>query len=175
DEVITDFVATVAGTYTARVSGAAGAYSLVVTRNADFDAEANNTLAQAQSLFAGGAGRLWALGHVGDVGVPTDSRVLYFSDVSPAGADPYLQALANLGITPTVVPQSSTAAPDTYPQLVTQLTAGGWDLVIFQQRFWFSDTVVTPLVNYLNAGGRSTSSTLKPTPGFPPQPPALHP
>jgi hypothetical protein len=89
--------------------------------------------------------------------------VLYFLDVGPGGADPYLQALSNLGITPTVVPQSSTTAPDTYPQFVTQLNAGGWDLVIFQQRFWSDGGIgfgwVTPLVNHINTGGRVIYST----------------
>ena len=103
-------------------------YSLVVTRNSDFDTEPNSEFLPRASQPLGPAvdGVQTALGHTigGGGGVSTTARVLYFSDVSPAGTDPYLAALANLGITPTVVPQSSTAAPDTYPQFVTQLSAG---------------------------------------------------
>jgi hypothetical protein len=160
NQVINNFRATTAGTYYAAVRGAAGTmgvnYTLVVTRNADFDTERNDTAATAQDI----TGTVGALGHVvGGGGTTAGARVLYFSDVSPAGPDPYLQALTSLGITPTVVPQSSTSAPDTYPQFVTQLTAGGWDLVIFQQRFWFDASVVTPLVDYVNGGGRIIWST----------------
>jgi hypothetical protein len=94
-------------------------------------------------------------------------HVLYFSDVSPGGPDIYLQVLSSLGITPTVVPQSSTSAPDTYPQFATQLQTGTWDLVIFQQRFWFDPSVITPMINYVNSGGRFLWTTWNRTQIFP--------
>ena len=50
-EVISDFKATTAGTYTIAVSGTPGtSYSLVITSNADFDTEPNNSFATAQNL-----------------------------------------------------------------------------------------------------------------------------
>src|SRR5262249_19494731 len=60
DRVLT-FVAPSAGTYYARVSGTGSAdYNLVVTRNAAFDTEANDTPAQAQPL----SGLAGALGYI---------------------------------------------------------------------------------------------------------------
>jgi hypothetical protein len=68
DEVIDNFVAATAGTYYVRVSGSnlAGTdYSLVVTRNADFDTENNDNIASAQSLVSSqAAGRRWVLGQI---------------------------------------------------------------------------------------------------------------
>src|SRR5262249_1280571 len=54
--VITDFTATVAGTYYAVVNNTTSGltYQLLVTRNAEFDTEPNNTFATAQNI--GGAG-----------------------------------------------------------------------------------------------------------------------
>jgi hypothetical protein len=68
--VISNFAVAVGGTYYARVSGGTGSsvpYSLVVTRNAAFDTEDNNTAATAQSLGANEG----ALGYAGG------STVLY--------------------------------------------------------------------------------------------------
>ena len=66
DQVISDFVASAPGTYYARVSSAADTasdYSLLVTRNSEFDTEKNDTLATAQGLVSTQvAGRAWALG-----------------------------------------------------------------------------------------------------------------
>ena len=50
DQVINDFVATAAGTYYARVVGTGAEYTLVMTRNADFDTESNDALDAAQPL-----------------------------------------------------------------------------------------------------------------------------
>ncbi len=71
DGVINNFVSPAGGTYEAVVSGAAGlGYSLVVTRGADFDTEANNSFDNAQPLdgvnvalgaISAGAGALFTL------------------------------------------------------------------------------------------------------------------
>ncbi|REJ69191.1 MAG: hypothetical protein DWQ31_05400 [Planctomycetota bacterium] len=50
DAAISNFIATTAGTYFARVVGSTTDYRLIVTRDADFDTESNNDLAGAQSL-----------------------------------------------------------------------------------------------------------------------------
>ncbi len=67
-EVISDFIAATSGNYYLLVSGggADGAdYNLVVTRNAEFDAEMNNSFASAQSIASTPvAGRQWALGAI---------------------------------------------------------------------------------------------------------------
>jgi hypothetical protein len=73
DRVLNNFVAPADGSYYVRVIGATGAdghkdYSLVVTRNADFDTEPNNTLAAAQDI----SGTAGALGHVGGAGNADD-------------------------------------------------------------------------------------------------------
>ena len=61
DQVISDFVAPVAGTYFVRVTGTPKAeYSLVATRDASFDTENNNDPLSAQSLDTTGV----ALGYV---------------------------------------------------------------------------------------------------------------
>ena len=61
DSYIKDFTAAVSGTYYLRVSGAAGAYSVVATRNSDFDLELPSqgqdiTLTQTVLGYVGGAG-----------------------------------------------------------------------------------------------------------------------
>ncbi len=61
DSVISNFVAPVSGVYYARVTSASSVpYDLVVTRNAAFDTEGNDTIATAQSLNV----TRGALGHV---------------------------------------------------------------------------------------------------------------
>ena len=52
-EAINGFVAPAAGTYYVRVSGSGTTYSLIVTRGADFPAQANSTLASAENLSGG--------------------------------------------------------------------------------------------------------------------------
>ena len=51
-QLISNYVATIAGTYFARIVGVLSDYSLVVTRGADFDTESNNSLATAQTIGA---------------------------------------------------------------------------------------------------------------------------
>ncbi len=66
DEILSNFIATTTGTYYLRVTGDQGAeYSVVVTRNADFDTEGNNDIASAKELIAPEVGgRRWVLGAV---------------------------------------------------------------------------------------------------------------
>jgi hypothetical protein len=53
DELISDFIATAGGTYYVKVTGDSGTqYSLVVTRNADFDTESNSSFDTAQPITA---------------------------------------------------------------------------------------------------------------------------
>ena len=68
DDLISNFVAPASGTYYIRVTGTTGTdYSLVATRNADFDLEDNNTIATAQPILAPEvAGRQWVLGALTD-------------------------------------------------------------------------------------------------------------
>jgi hypothetical protein len=63
DDVIADFTTASGGTFFAKVTGF-GDYSLVVTRDADFDTENNNDPSTAQSLDATGV----VLGHVSAIG-----------------------------------------------------------------------------------------------------------
>ncbi len=66
DQVIDDFVVTTSGKYYVKVSGKGADYSLVVTRNADFDVEPNNDFDSAQDVLSteGSTGQ-WLLGFVG--------------------------------------------------------------------------------------------------------------
>jgi hypothetical protein len=89
-QVIDNFAATKAGTYYLRVTGSTSDgtdYSLVVTRNADFDTEANDAFATAQDLVSPEAdGRRWVMGAI----VPSDTYVASaqsytFEDISGTG------------------------------------------------------------------------------------------
>ena len=89
-QVIDNFIATKKGTYYLRVTGTNSGgtdYSLVVTRNADFEAEANDSFASAQDLVSTEAdGRRWVLGAI----APTDTYVASaqsytFEDISTTG------------------------------------------------------------------------------------------
>ncbi|HEY2415839.1 MAG TPA: S8 family serine peptidase, partial [Pirellulaceae bacterium] len=74
DAAINDLLLAAAGTYYVRVTGTgAVAYDLVVTKDAEFNIEANNTTTQAQDIFSGLTG-LWqyAVGHVGASGDSAD-------------------------------------------------------------------------------------------------------
>jgi methionine-rich copper-binding protein CopC len=64
---INRFVASTSGTFYLRVTGAAGLYRLVVTRNAAFDAEPNNSVAAGRDLGAAGFGFGFASGADVDV------------------------------------------------------------------------------------------------------------
>src|SRR5262249_12151219 len=147
--------------YFVRITGQAGVdYSLVVTRDAEFDTEPNGDLAHSQDI----TGTIGALGHVAGGGSTVGAHVLYFTDGGPITSDPYLVALANLGITPTVVAGSTADPTAPYANFVTQLQVGGWDLVIFQQRFWASGDFpsfswTTPFLSYISGGGHVIYST----------------
>ena len=64
DAVVSDFVVASTGKYFVRVSGDLGTtYSLVVTRNADFETETNNSIETADDLLAAEVGGArWAMG-----------------------------------------------------------------------------------------------------------------
>jgi subtilisin family serine protease len=65
DETIVEYLVPTSGTYFARVEGA-GDYQLVVTRNASFEAESNDSLDEAHALHNRVTGGLrYVLGHVG--------------------------------------------------------------------------------------------------------------
>ncbi|HVK13969.1 MAG TPA: pre-peptidase C-terminal domain-containing protein, partial [Gemmataceae bacterium] len=89
ESVISNFVAPAAGTYYARVAGSAvgGAdYSLVVTRNAAFDTEGNDSLATAQPLTSPEVGgRQWALGAITPGGYQATAVPFGFEDISGTG------------------------------------------------------------------------------------------
>ena len=146
DQVINNFVAPGAGMYYARVSGGSADYSLVITRDTDFDTETNDELAEAQDITPDGT----ALGHVGQgegfsSGSASTVDVLYYMDF---GYDDYFTtAFANVGITPTV----ATGVFD----LTTRLNTGSWDLVVLLQHDVAESMWVTPLVGYVNDGGRA--------------------
>jgi hypothetical protein len=83
DEAISNFAVPAAGTYYARVtSGASQPYNLVVTRNAAFDTEANDTFATAQSL----GGTRSALGAINRAGSYSGTAgPATFEDISGTG------------------------------------------------------------------------------------------
>src|SRR5262249_41948432 len=84
---INNFSATAADTYFLSVTGATNTdYNLVVTRNADFDTEGNNTTAVAQSLLSQQAatGEQRALGFV-EPG--TAGTIITFTELSPRPVD----------------------------------------------------------------------------------------
>jgi hypothetical protein len=91
--------------------------------------------------------------------------VLKYNDVPQSGADPYLAAFTALGITPTVVPPGTISdASAAYATFTTDLQAGGWDLVVFQQRYFPSGDYpsyswIAPFVSYVNGGGHVIYST----------------
>lgn len=68
DQIISNFIAPASGTYYARISSlsdSASDYTLLVTRNADFDTEGNDDIASAQEVLSTQvAGRQWTLGYV---------------------------------------------------------------------------------------------------------------
>ena len=66
DQIISNFLATSSGTYYLKVNSDGGAtYNLVVTRNADFDTENNDSIETAQPIVSPeAAGRRWVMGAV---------------------------------------------------------------------------------------------------------------
>ena len=93
DRVLTDFTAATAGTYYLEVAGgtAGVGYSLVVTKNAEFNIEPNSTIAQAQQVVSRqSAGEQFVLGHVGASG---DGADIYLVNIAAAPIDgPVLHA-----------------------------------------------------------------------------------
>jgi hypothetical protein len=83
DDVIQNFRAPASGQYFARVLGTPFTeYSLLVTRNTEFDIEDNNSIASAQPIGSGASnGRHWVLGYVDTAG-PTRSD-FYQIQLSP--------------------------------------------------------------------------------------------
>src|SRR5262249_7821398 len=73
DEVISDFIAPASGTYYAHITSSSKSpvdYSLVLTVNAGFDTENNDSIATAQNVLSPEvAGGQWVLGDVGNVDV----------------------------------------------------------------------------------------------------------
>ena len=102
DQNISNFVATSTGTYYLKVSSDRGAtYSLVVTRNADFDTEANDSIEKAQPIISPeAAGARWVEGYLSASGGGSGSAVVgYYTDfnvydTAPAGA------IVEAGLTP---------------------------------------------------------------------------
>jgi Bacterial pre-peptidase C-terminal domain/Bacterial Ig-like domain len=75
DRVLTDFTAASSGTYYVVISGTitGATYDAVITKNAEFNSEANNSIAQAQELLSRqSSGDQWVLGHVGASGDTVD-------------------------------------------------------------------------------------------------------
>jgi hypothetical protein len=70
DDLLRDFVAPATGRYYVRVSGTPQTqYSLVVTRNTEFDLEPNDRFATAQALLVPDvAGRQWVMGAIEETG-----------------------------------------------------------------------------------------------------------
>ena len=85
DKIISDFTATTTGTYYLLVPGPNNAgYSLLVTKNADLDSEANDTIATAQLLksrVVNGDQRV--LGNIGG----TATSIFNFGEVTPQPID----------------------------------------------------------------------------------------
>ena len=102
-EVISDFAVTSSGTYNVLVSGTASMnYSLVVTRDASFDTEPNNSLATAQPIQSTAVGgQQMVLGYVDTVGATTGVE----PDNYPAGT-----VLTNIVPGITLTAQGSSAA-----------------------------------------------------------------
>lgn len=68
DSTLTDFAVTATGTYYLVIGGATGGetYDAVITKNAEFSTESNDTIPQAQELLSRQAfGNQWALGYIG--------------------------------------------------------------------------------------------------------------
>ena len=76
-DVIHDFPIENAGEYFVRVTGDSRTdYSLLLTRNVDFNLEANDDFASAQPLDAVEAGRRWMMGHLNGTSDTSDMYVI---------------------------------------------------------------------------------------------------
>jgi len=157
DEVIADFVAPHSdglATYFARITGENRVeYSLIVIRSATSDLEDNSGPEPwngdpAQTINVGPDGSAVVLGHVrgGGAGAVAGASVLYYVDYLH-GDDPFLAAMANLGITPTIA--------DSFEDFAALLQDGGWDLAILLDQNWCNTSWVDPMVDWVNAGGQA--------------------
>ena len=141
--LINNFTAGSEGNYFVRVTGDLHtAYSLVVTRNADFSNGLNTDFTQAQDL----SGISTVLGHAAGQGLMQNPQVLFFNDFS-IGNHAFEEALANLGITPTVA--------SGYTDFANRLSSQHWDLAILLNQNFNDSTWETAMVNFVNAGGHA--------------------
>jgi subtilisin family serine protease len=88
DRIIRNFVAPTTGTYFVRLnSDQETDYSLLVTRNAEFDTEPNDSMATAQKVQSTqAAGRQWVLGHLHSSVPEIQSELITFSEIAPRPA-----------------------------------------------------------------------------------------
>jgi len=92
DQVISDFLAPVTGTYVARVAAADLDYGLVITRQADFDTEPNDDLDTAQALSGAQAALGYLSGASPGAGAAAGSQA---QDVAPNAPAPAKSATAH--------------------------------------------------------------------------------
>jgi hypothetical protein len=88
------------------------------------------------------------------LGDPPDTdgtQVLYFVDFTAGRPEPYRAAFTALGITPTVA--------TSHPDFNARLAQGGWDLVVFLQQGDADTTWVTPMIDWINGGGKAIACT----------------
>lgn len=139
---ISDFVSSAGGTYYVVITGGTSGdqFNLVVTENAGFDT-GNSTQVNPQPLPPSGT----VLGDAGLVPVSGPAaKVLYYNDFEIA-TNTFGQALAALGITPTVA--------SSYAEFESDLASGTWSLVILMNQGSGDTTWETPLINYVQGGG----------------------
>jgi subtilisin family serine protease len=156
DEVIADFVSPHSedpATYFARVTGDTSVkYTLVLTRGATFDLEDNSGPEPwngdpAQTINPNADGSTVVLGHVRG-GSAADASVLYYVD-SLHGDDPFLAAMSNLSITPTIA--------ESFEDFAALLQAGGWDLAILldQNKSYIDPPWLASMLDWVTDGGRA--------------------
>jgi len=139
-EAISNFAIPATGVYYARINGLSTApYSLVITRNAGFDTEPNNTIPQAMPLpIAGVSGEQTVLGYIeaGTTGVEPDNY--------PVGT-----ALTNVvpGITLTVQGGTNavTSQTSSYHSTGTRVFANGTDTGWWSSSYWLRADFATPV------------------------------
>jgi len=88
DQIIRNFIAPATGTYYARIaSDAETDYSLLVTRNTQFDLQPGNSLATAKNVLSTeAAGRQWVMGHIQSPQTTFETEHITFSEISPRPA-----------------------------------------------------------------------------------------
>ena len=147
-QVINNFVDnTTDGTdtaYFARVTGNGGDYSLLVTRDADFDTETNDDLATAQEITLPGA----VLGYLGSGSIGPGTTLGLIQDSLPWGQTANNVIAAELGFNVTLIPSTRLS--------VTDLTA--FDIVLLagsQSDTTYGNVVasLSQVESYVSAGG----------------------